>query len=89
MKKRIFFIILFTQITFSLAAESQIVEAAKNGDFQTVKSILAQDPSKLNETDEDNFTALHWALIFSRDEKGKIHHAQLSFIRQSYTIVKK
>lgn len=63
MKKRIFFIILFTQITFSLAAESQIVEAAKNGDFQTVKSILAQDPSKLNETDEDNFTALHWACM--------------------------
>jgi hypothetical protein len=30
-----------------------------------------------------------WTLIVSRDESGKIHHAQLSFIRRSYTIVRK
>lgn len=30
-----------------------------------------------------------WTLIFSRDENGKIHHAQLSFIRRSYTIQKR
>jgi hypothetical protein len=35
------------------------------------------------------FKQAPWTLIFSRDEKGKVHHAQLSFIRRSYTIVKK
>lgn len=35
------------------------------------------------------FKQAPWTLIFSRDENGKIHHAQLSFIRRSYTIVKK
>ena len=35
------------------------------------------------------FKQAPWTLIFSRDEKGKIHHAQLSFIRRSYTIVKR
>ena len=30
-----------------------------------------------------------WTLIFSRDENDKLHHAQLSFIRRSYTIVRK
>jgi hypothetical protein len=35
------------------------------------------------------FKQAPWTLIFSRDENGKVHHAQLSFIRRSYTIVKK
>ena len=35
------------------------------------------------------FKQAPWTLIFSRDEEGKIHHAQLSFIRRSYTIVRK
>lgn len=35
------------------------------------------------------FKQAPWILIFTRDEEGKIHHAQLSFIRRSYTIVKK
>ena len=35
------------------------------------------------------FKQAPWTLIFSRDENGKIHHAQLSFIRRSYTIRKK
>lgn len=35
------------------------------------------------------FKQAPWTLIFSRDEEGRIHHAQLSFIRRSYTIVKK
>ncbi len=35
------------------------------------------------------FKQAPWTLIFSRDKEGKIHHAQLSFIRRSYTIVKK
>jgi hypothetical protein len=35
------------------------------------------------------FKQAPWTLIFTRDEEGKIHHAQLSFIRRSYTIVRK
>ena len=35
------------------------------------------------------FKQAPWTLIFSRDENGIIHHAQLSFIRRSYTIVRK
>ncbi|UCE40251.1 MAG: ankyrin repeat domain-containing protein [Candidatus Aminicenantes bacterium] len=35
------------------------------------------------------FKQAPWTLIFSRDQDGKIHHAQLSFIRRSYTIKKK
>ncbi len=35
------------------------------------------------------FKQAPWTLIFSRDEEGKVHHAQLSFIRRSYTIVRK
>jgi hypothetical protein len=35
------------------------------------------------------FKKAPWTLIFSRDEEGKLHHAQLSFIRRSYTIVKR
>ena len=53
-------VILF--VTIGASAET-IVEAAKNGDLLAVKSILAQDPSKLNATDEDHYTALHWACM--------------------------
>jgi len=35
------------------------------------------------------FRQAPWTLIFSRDEQGKVDHAQLSFIRRSYTIMKK
>ena len=35
------------------------------------------------------FKKAPWTLIFSRDEDGEILHAQLSFIRRSYTIVRK
>jgi len=46
-----------------MASDETIVEAAKNGDLQTVKTILAKDPSKLNATDESKYTALHWACM--------------------------
>ena len=46
-----------------LASAEVIVEAAKNGDLQTVESILAQNPSKVNATDEDHYTPLHWACM--------------------------
>jgi len=51
------------QSTFLIASVEPIVEAAKNGDFQTVKSILTKDPSKLNATDQNNYTSLHWACM--------------------------
>lgn len=35
------------------------------------------------------FKQAPWTLIFSRDETGKICHAQLSFIRRSYRIIRK
>lgn len=35
------------------------------------------------------FKKAPWTLIFTQDENGKVHHAQLSFIRRSYTIVRK
>jgi ankyrin repeat protein len=35
------------------------------------------------------FKQAPWTLIFTRDENGNVHHAQLSFIRRSYTMVRK
>jgi len=45
------------------ASAEQIIEAAKNGDLKTVKTILTSDPSKLNALDEEKYTPLHWACI--------------------------
>lgn len=45
------------------ASAEQIVEAAKEGDLKTVKTILAQDSTKLNALDEDKYTPLHWSCI--------------------------
>jgi ankyrin repeat protein len=61
-KKILFAVLIFLNLTLLASAES-IMEAAKEGDLQTVKSILAQDPAKLNATDEDHYTALHWACM--------------------------
>ena len=54
------FVILFVAVA---ALAETIVEAAKKGELQTVKTILLQDPSKLNAADEDHYTALHWACM--------------------------
>jgi ankyrin repeat protein len=59
-----FAMLIMVRMTIIALAEP-IVEAAKNGDFQTVKTILTQNPSKLDATDGDNYTALHWACIRS------------------------
>jgi ankyrin repeat protein len=45
----------------SLAYGGEIVEAAKNGDLESVRSILAEDPSAVRATDEARYTPLHWA----------------------------
>ena len=50
-------------IMMTTALAEQIVEAAKNGDIETVKTILAGDASKLNALDEEKYTPLHWACI--------------------------
>jgi len=63
MKKNIFTTLLIVALISSYASAEPIVEAAKNGDLETVKTILAQDPSKLNATDEDHYTSLHWACM--------------------------
>ncbi|MBN2245368.1 MAG: ankyrin repeat domain-containing protein [Candidatus Aminicenantes bacterium] len=46
-----------------LSSAEQIVEAAKEGDLQTIKTILAKDSTKLNALDEDKYTPLHWACM--------------------------
>jgi len=63
MKNTIIFSVLFILCTSVLVSAEPIVEAAKNGDFKTVKTILEKNPSKLNVTDQDKYTALHWACI--------------------------
>ena len=63
MKRTLFLTILFTQVVFCIASVNPMVEAAKTGDLQAVRTLLAEDPSKLNATDQDNFTALHWACM--------------------------
>ena len=63
MKKALFIIFLFTQVILLTASDEPMVEAAKKGDLKSVQTLLATDPSKLNATDQDNFTALHWACM--------------------------
>jgi hypothetical protein len=50
--------------------------------------IMEYGPDEIYPVARDFFYFKHapWTLIFSRDKEGKIHHAQLSFIRRSYTI---
>jgi len=66
MKKVIFFLFFIIQYTLLFASVEPIVEAAKNGNLQTVKTILAKDSSKLNATDQNNYTSLHWACMRAR-----------------------
>jgi len=63
MKRIILFSILIILYATIITSAEQIVDAAKKGDLQTVKKILAQNPSKLNATDEDKYTPLHWACM--------------------------
>ncbi len=63
MKRAIVFIILILLLTLSIAAAEPLVKAAKNGDFQNVKDLLGNDPSKIDAKDEEGYTALHWACM--------------------------
>jgi len=63
MRNILLFLIFFILCTSIHASSEQIVEAAKNGDLRTVKAILAEDPSKLDATDQEKYTSLHWACM--------------------------
>jgi hypothetical protein len=63
MKKANLLILFFLFYTAMMASTEPVVEAAKNGDLETVKTILKEDPSKLNATDGENYTSLHWACM--------------------------
>ena len=62
-RKTIFVAILLALPIILAAIKENIVEAAKNGDLKTVKTILSQDPTKLNAIDEEGYTSLHWACM--------------------------
>lgn len=62
MKKLVLFVLFVVHLIITASAE-EIVEAAKKGDMETVKAILARDPAKLNALDEDKYTSLHWACM--------------------------
>ena len=63
MKRAILLMMFIIPPMTIIASAEQIVEAAKNGNIKNVKTILANDPSKLNAIDEDKYTALHWACM--------------------------
>jgi hypothetical protein len=63
MKKALVFIILILLLTLSITAAEPIVKAAKNGDFQSVRDILENDPPKIDAKDKEGYTALHWACM--------------------------
>jgi hypothetical protein len=65
-----------------------LLEVWREGDRM---KIMEYGPDEIYPVAKDffYFKQAPWTLIFSRDEDGKIHHAQLSFIRRSYTITRK
>lgn len=70
-----------------LIGDYLMLEVWREGD--TLK-IMEFGPDEIYPVAKDffYFKQAPWTLIFSRDEEGNVHHAQLSFIRRSYTIVK-
>ena len=63
MEKIMILVSLFVFWASLSASVEPIVQAAKDGDFRTVKTILEKEPSKLNAIDEEKYTALHWACM--------------------------
>lgn len=60
----VFFVLLLIAVSAAAAVnEETIVTAAKNGDLESVKRILARDPSRVNDLDDEKYTPLHWACI--------------------------
>lgn len=63
LRKAIVAVVLLFLFSAAAASEEAIIEAAKRGDLDVVKAILAREPSKLNATDAEHYTALHWACM--------------------------
>ena len=61
MKVGFFLTVILSLTPFPAGSAERIVEAAKNGDLKTVKTILEDEPSKLDVKYQDGYTALHWA----------------------------
>jgi ankyrin repeat protein len=57
------FFFLLTIPFLVTAVEEIIVKAARDGDFKTVKAIVAKDSLKINETSKYKYTAVHWACM--------------------------
>jgi hypothetical protein len=53
-------VLLFASV---VATAQDIIQAAKKGDLEVIKSILAADPAAVGAVDERGFTALHYAAI--------------------------
>lgn len=69
MKKRlILIIILLAVFTTSPIFASDIVNAAKSGNLEKVKTLLKQDPTLINTSDTWLYTPLHWALGKKHDD---------------------
>ncbi|WFC99574.1 protein S-acyltransferase [Malassezia yamatoensis] len=47
----------------SLEPECSVHQAAQRGDYEQIRQILQAEPRRVNDRDEQNVTALHWAAI--------------------------
>ena len=69
-------IILSIFLVFSFypvpAQEEPFFEAARNGDLETVKAIIEEDPSRFEAIDNEKYTALHWACIREQWDVAKL-----------------
>jgi hypothetical protein len=69
MRSKGLWIIGFMAISIIMvSAGDNIVEAARNGDLPLVREILERNPSAIQKTDKNRYTALHWALMRARWE---------------------
>src|SRR5215510_8211691 len=60
MKKVLAWLVLFVGSTSFAAVRPPVVDAAKNGDHETLRSLI-QKGTNVNSVDGDGTTALHWA----------------------------
>jgi CubicO group peptidase (beta-lactamase class C family) len=63
MRKIILFAFLIIFHMTIIASAEPIVKAAKDGDLQTVNTIMVRAASKLSVKDKDNWASLHWVYL--------------------------
>ena len=64
MLKRTFLIVISVSLLIAAGASAgDIIEAAKKGDFDAVRSIITANPEAVNAVDKDGCTALHYAAV--------------------------